>query len=65
MIEWIVLQTIDGRQVQINPAAIVSISEPHKRLVTDKVHCVVSLVNGKLVTVVESCDELRRQHERK
>jgi uncharacterized protein YlzI (FlbEa/FlbD family) len=60
MIEFIVLQTLDGRHVHINPAAIVSIHEARGRLVTDKVHCVVSLVNGKFVTVVESCDELRR-----
>jgi uncharacterized protein YlzI (FlbEa/FlbD family) len=60
MIEFIALQTLDGRSVHINPAAIVSISEANRRLVTDKVHCVVSLVNGKYVTVIESCDELRR-----
>jgi uncharacterized protein YlzI (FlbEa/FlbD family) len=59
--EFIMVETIDGRHVHINPAAIVSIIDVNKRLVTDKVHCVVSLSNGKYVTVVKSCDELRRQ----
>ena len=63
MIEFIALQTLDGRAVQINPAEIVSISTAreagHDGRLTGKVHCVVSLSNGKFVTVIESCDAIR------
>lgn len=67
MIEFIILQTLDGRDVHVNPAAIVSISEtsetrdPSKKLMTSKVHCVVNMTNGKFITVIEHCDSVRQR----
>ena len=45
MIEFLMVQTLDGRDVYINPAAIISVAQardeddPEKWLI-DKVHCV-------------------------
>jgi uncharacterized protein YlzI (FlbEa/FlbD family) len=69
MLELIVFQTLDGRDVSINPKHIVSISEtsedraPNERLLTPKVHCVINLTNGTKVSVAEECDNVRQRLE--
>jgi len=65
----IAFQTLDGREVLVNPIHIVSLSEtaedrdPKEKLLTDKAHCVVSLSNGKFISVAESCEGVRRRIE--
>lgn len=68
-LELVVFQTIDGRDVHINPKHVVSISEtsetrdPGEKLLSDKVHCVINLSNGTKVSVGEHCDLVRHRLE--
>lgn len=60
----VMLHSIDGHDVAINPAQVTSLhaarpGEPNK-LLTDQVACVVGLTNGKFVSVIEHCDVVRR-----
>jgi uncharacterized protein YlzI (FlbEa/FlbD family) len=63
----IAFQTLDGREVLINPAHIVSVSEtaedrdPKDKLLTGKAHCVVNLSNGKFISVAEPCTSVQRR----
>ncbi len=65
MIEFIVLQTLEGANVYINREAIISMRTSHpdkeKRLITDKAHCVITLADGKFLTVAEECDNIRQR----
>ena len=69
VLELIAFQTLDGREVLINPANIVSVSatsevrEPREKLLTDKAHCVINLTNGKFISVAEACASVRRRLE--
>ncbi len=66
MIDLVMLHTLDGRDVYVNAATVTLIGEarsdadPNKQL-TGKVHCVVNMVDGKFVTVAESCDAMRQR----
>ena len=63
--DYLAVQTLDGREVLINRQAIVTIGGPRlsteHQLLTDRATCLVTLVDGKFVTVVESCDAIRRR----
>ena len=63
--DYIAVHTIDGREVLINPQAIVTIGGPRstteQQLLTDKATCLVTLVDGKFVTAVESCEAIRQR----
>ena len=65
MMDYIAVETLDGRQVLINRQAIVTIGGARKDggqpVLTGKATCLVTLVDGKFVTVVESCDTLRQR----
>jgi uncharacterized protein YlzI (FlbEa/FlbD family) len=63
MIELLLLQAMDGHQIYVNKDAIVTISEPRTigRLGTDKFNCVIGLTSGKYITVVETCDSVRKR----
>jgi uncharacterized protein YlzI (FlbEa/FlbD family) len=63
MIELLLLQAMDGHQIHVNKDAIVTISEPRTigRLGTDKFNCVIGLTSGKYITVVETCDSVRKR----
>jgi uncharacterized protein YlzI (FlbEa/FlbD family) len=67
MMDYITVQTLDGRDVLINRHAIVTIGGPRssteQQLLTDKAVCMVTLSDGKYVTVVESCDTIRKRLE--
>jgi len=71
MMDYLAVHTIDGREVMINPKAIVTIGGPRsgesagQQLLSDKATCMVTLVDGKFVTVVESCDTLRQRLDEK
>jgi len=66
-LELIMIVTLDGRNVLVNPKQIVSISEPSEsrdakdKLMTDKVHCVVNLTNGTFISIAEDCPSLRQR----
>jgi len=53
--------------VLINSANIVSVTsevrKPQEKLLTDKVHCVINMTNGKFISVTEPCDSVRRRLE--
>lgn len=62
----LLLHTLDGRDVYVNPTHIVSVAEVReehdpRKLLTGKVRCVVTLSNGKFLTVVEDCASVRRR----
>lgn len=66
----IALHTVDGNEVLVNPRFITTL-HPTKEsvlgqpnaLVVGGVNCVVSLSNGKFLSVVESCAAVRRAME--
>jgi uncharacterized protein YlzI (FlbEa/FlbD family) len=63
-LEFLVLRTLDGRDVAVNPAHVVSVSNSRpatasSRLMTYKVRCVIALANGAKVSVAEECESVR------
>ena len=65
MLDYLSVETLDGRHVLINRHAIVTIggarASTEQQLLTDKATCLVTLIDGKFVTVVESCDAIRQR----
>lgn len=63
MIEFLMLQAMDGHNIYVNKAAIVSVSEPRLvgRLGTDKSNCIITLSNGKYIAVVEKCETIKKR----
>jgi uncharacterized protein YlzI (FlbEa/FlbD family) len=66
----ILLHTVDGYEVIVNPAHITSLhpsSEanrgPPNTLIAKGVRCVVGLSNGKFYSVVEECPAVRQMVE--
>jgi len=64
----IVLHTVDGRGIIINPSQITSMREAHDdddphRAFTAKVRCMVNMTDGKFVTVIEECETVRKMLE--
>jgi len=63
--DYLAVETLDGRQVLINRQAIVTIGGARKDggqpVLTGKATCVVTFVDGKFLTVVESCDAIRQR----
>jgi hypothetical protein len=58
MTDLVDLHTLDGKAVQINPMMVVSLREPQaqeKRVMHERVRCIVNFVDGKFITVVETC----------
>jgi hypothetical protein len=58
MTDLVELHTLDGNAVQINPMMVVSLREPQaqdKRVMHENVRCIVNFVDGKFITVVETC----------
>ena len=62
MLEFLYLHGMDGRGIHINPYHIVSVAEAKDGgSLVGGVHCVVSMVDRKFLTVVESCDNIRQR----
>lgn len=63
MIEFLMLQAMDGHNIYVNKAAIVTVSEPRVvgRLGTDKFNCVIGLTSGKYIAVVEKCETIEKR----
>jgi hypothetical protein len=63
--DYITVHTLDGRHVHVNRQAIVTIggarTDEGQPMLTGKAKCMVTLVDGKFITVVESCDALQRR----
>jgi hypothetical protein len=64
----IVLHTVDGREIDINPSLVTSMREAQaddadNKAFTGGVRCMVSLADGKFVTVVETCEAVRHKIE--
>jgi hypothetical protein len=62
----IVLHAVDGRELDINPSQVTSMREasaPDTPVVDKRfaanVRCMVSLADGKFITVVEECATIR------
>jgi hypothetical protein len=61
----IVLHTLDNRPVRINPSQIVQVVQPKpegtpNKQMHDAVSCVIRFTDGSYVSVIESCDDVRR-----
>lgn len=63
----IVVHTIDGRPVRVNPDAITQLAEPrgaeHGQL-PPAVHCVLGLSDGRYLSVAEDCAAVGKLIER-
>ena len=65
----VVLHTIDGREVYINPQAVTNLQDARDDRDPTKhtahgVECIISLSDGKFVSVAEFCETVREQLER-
>jgi hypothetical protein len=61
--QYIVLETLDGRKIHVNPRHIVSTSQAKGKLVTDAVQCVIYTIDGRFFSVVETCDSIKSRLE--
>lgn len=69
-IVMLVVTTVDGIHVAINPAQVTRLHPSREAeqgrpsdLVAPGIRCVISLTDGKFVSVVEDCDSIRRRIE--
>ena len=63
VLQLIIVHMIDGRAVDVNPRHIVSLAHPKtgaNKQFPDAVRCVISLTDGKFLSVAETCDEIRQ-----
>ena len=54
---FIILHTVDDREIGVNAHEIVSLTKPGG-LVTRDAQCLVALTDGKFITTVESCRDV-------
>jgi hypothetical protein len=63
-LHFVVLHTIDGREVSINPRAVTNLiaakPDAPNELLAGPVRCIVNLTDGRFVTVTEHCDVVRQ-----
>jgi hypothetical protein len=62
----IILHLVDGGQVVVNVEEITSLrqsKEEGSKHFTEKAKCLINLADGKFVTVIETCEEVRKQIE--
>jgi hypothetical protein len=62
-IELVTFHMVDGRTVQINPAAVQQLVHPHEpvhRLMVPGVKCIIRLA-GSYVSVAETCEEVEQK----
>lgn len=64
LVGLIVVHTIDGREITINPAQVTFLTGPKdgrpNALLVEGVNCVINLADGKYVTVAETCEAVRK-----
>lgn len=54
---FLVLHTVDDREVALNPKEIISITKPGGQVVRDA-NCLIAMSDGKFLTVVEDCHDV-------
>ena len=63
----ILLHGPDGREIRVNTEQVTSLRSgqggDQNKAFTGAVHCMVSLADGKFVTVAEPCDEVQKMME--
>jgi|1185.fasta_scaffold256461_2 hypothetical protein len=64
--KWLLVQLVllhgpDGRQIVVNPDSVTSMFKPAK--MHDTVNCVVNLSDGKFISVIETCDYVKKTIE--
>jgi len=64
LVVLLVLHTLDGREIDINPQKITSMREAKAddksgKYFTEGVRCMVNLSDGKFVSVIETCAQIR------
>ena len=62
-VQYLVLTTLDGRTIHVNPAHIVSTTTTKGKLVTDAVQCVIYTTDGRIITIAETCESLKMRLE--
>jgi hypothetical protein len=69
VIYLVVLHSVDGHEVTVNRDLVTSLTaakdDTPNKLFVDSVRCVIGLNDGKIVTVAESCDAVRKLLEGK
>jgi hypothetical protein len=67
---FIILHEGGGAEIDLNPAHIVALhttregaGQSKNKLVTSGVNCVLALSNGKIISVIETCDKVRELME--
>lgn len=67
VMQWLILHAPGGHEVSVNVKHINSMRAgeggDENKLLTGEVRCVLSMGNGKLVNVTETCTEVRRAIE--
>jgi hypothetical protein len=63
LVAFILLHTVSGGEVYVNPDDVTVLrpaekGDPGDQLFTERVTCVVGTLDGKYVTVVESCGDI-------
>ena len=67
MIEmFLVVMTLDGREIFLNPRHIVSIAEARQaddpgKHYTDAVRCVITTADGAHISTSEECDDIEKR----
>lgn len=56
----ITLTGLDGQIIYVNPAEVVSIRAPTSDLLHENVKCSLQTVDGRIINVTNSCDEVHR-----
>ena len=62
-IELVELSGLDNEQIEVNPAAVVAIRSPRQknRIMAPAANCALLTTDGRFISVLESCDEVRRR----
>jgi hypothetical protein len=65
LVEFILFMALDGRQIEVNPEQVVTVAKPRddEKLVTDKARCVITLTDGKIISVAEDCISVKLRLE--
>lgn len=67
VMQWLILHAPGGHEISVNVKSINIMREgeggDENKLLTGEVRCVISMDNGKLVNVIETCTEVRRAIE--
>lgn len=62
----LVLHSLSGAVIEVNPSQITHLRNPEltkDHSFTDKARCMVNMADGKYITVLETCEYVRRAIE--